>query len=266
MIRVLVCGVAGRMGQRLAHLTEASDDLVLAGATEYEGHPAVGADAGAAIGSQPLGVVVHSTTAPALASADVAICFTTPAATLESASACAGGGVPMVVGTTGFTDGELAEFKRLTAAVACVFAPNFSTAMNVLFKLVEEAARVLGDAYDVEVVEAHHHLKVDAPSGTALRLAEKAASGLDRNLEEVAVHGRQGMVGERTGQEIGIHAIRLGDVAGEHTVMFGGPGEYLALKHCATSRDAFAQGALRAARFAVDAAPGLYDMGDVLGL
>ena len=138
--------------------------------------------------------------------------------------------------------------------------------MNVLFKLVEEAARILGDDYDVEVVEAHHRYKVDAPSGSALRLAERAAAGLGRTLDEVAVHGRHGVTGERTRQEIGIHALRLGDVAGDHSVFFGAAGEYLELRHRATSRDAFALGALRAARFAARAAPGLYDMGDVLGL
>jgi len=266
MVRVAICGVAGRMGQRLAHLALASDEVELTGATEYEGHAGVGGDVGEVIGAPATGVVVKSAAAEAIERADVAICFTTPASTLETAAACAAAGVAMVVGTTGFTDSELAEFKASAAAVACVFAPNFSTAMNVLFRLVEETARILGDDYDVEIVEAHHHLKVDAPSGTALRLGEQAAAGLDRNLSEVAVHGRQGVVGQRTRQEIGMHSIRLGDVAGEHTVMFGAAGEYLALKHCATSRDAFARGALRAAGFAAAAAPGLYDMGDVLGI
>ena len=138
--------------------------------------------------------------------------------------------------------------------------------MNVLFKLVEEAASILGDDYDIEVVEAHHRHKVDAPSGSALRLAERAAAGVGRNLDEVAVHGRQGETGERTRKEIGLHALRLGDVAGDHSVFYGAAGEYLELRHHATSRDAFALGALRAARFAAAAEPGLYDMGDVLGL
>ena len=266
MIRAVVCGVAGRMGQRLADLITASDDMELAGATEHERHESVGRDVGDVIGSRSLGVTVRSAPSQALDRPDVAICFTTPSSTLETVAVCAAAKVPVVVGTTGLTEEELVEFKRSAAPVACVFAPNFSTAMNVLFNLVEEAARILGDEYDVEVVEAHHRLKVDAPSGTALRLAEQAASGLQRNLKEVAVHGRQGLVGARTQQEIGIHAIRLGDLAGEHSVMFGTPGEYLELKHHATSRDAFARGALRAVRFATKAAPGLYDMRDVLGL
>ena len=172
----------------------------------------------------------------------------------------------MVVGTTGFTPEQLEEFKRIVSGITCVFASNFSTAMNVLFKLVEEAASILGDDYDVEVIEKHHRLKVDAPSGSALTLAERAAAGLDRNLREVVVHGREGVVGARTKKEIGMHAIRGGDIAGEHSVLYAAPGEYIELKHLATSRDSFALGALRAARFAATAEPGLYSMGDVLGL
>lgn len=172
----------------------------------------------------------------------------------------------MVVGTTGLTEDQLVEFKRTVAGIPCVFAPNYSTAMNVLFKLVEEAARILGDEYDVEIVEAHHRLKVDAPSGSALRLAEKAAEGLKRKLSDVVVHGREGFTGERTRQEIGMHALRLGDVAGDHSVFFGAPGEFLELRHHATSRDAFALGALRAVHFAARAQPGFYSMFDVLGL
>jgi 4-hydroxy-tetrahydrodipicolinate reductase len=171
----------------------------------------------------------------------------------------------MVVGTTGFTPEQLEEFKRIVSGITCIFASNFSTAMNVLFKLVEEAASILGDDYDVEVIEKHHRLKVDAPSGSALTLAERAAAGLDRNLREVVVHGREGVVGARTEKEIGMHAIRGGDIAGEHSVLYAAPGEYIELKHLATSRDSFALGALRAARFAATAEPGLYSMGDVLG-
>ncbi|MFH1567174.1 MAG: 4-hydroxy-tetrahydrodipicolinate reductase [Gemmatimonadota bacterium] len=266
MTRVVVCGVAGRMGQRLANLIIASPDLELAGATEQPGHEAIGVDAGALAGGRHLGVTVEADLAEVVGRADAVICFTTPAATLGAAAVCAAARTPMVVGTTGLTESELAEFRRLVAPIACVFAPNFSTAMNLLFRLVEEAARILGDDYDVEIVEAHHRLKVDAPSGTALRLAERVAQGLSRDLKEVAVHGRHGLVGARTRPEIGMHAVRLGDLVGEHTVMFGAPGEYLELKHHATSRDAFAAGALRAARFAAAAAPGIYDMGDVLGI
>ena len=266
MTNIAVCGVAGRMGQRLASLIQESDDLALVGGTEYPGHAAIGRDIGSLIGTPELGCTVADNLAQALAQAQLAMAFTTPEATLADAALCAQRGIAMVVGTTGMTAGQLDQFRRTVEAVPCVFAPNFSTAMNVLFKLVEEAARTLGDDYDVEVIEAHHRLKVDAPSGSALRLAERAAAGLERNLNEVVVHGRQGVVGARSAKEIGMHAIRAGDLAGDHTVLYGAPGEYLELRHHATSRDAFALGALRAARFAAQADPGLYDMGDVLGL
>ena len=264
MSSVVVCGIAGRMGQRLGNLILDSDDLQLTGATERPGHDALGRDAGDVLGRGSVGVTV--TDAVGAADADVVIAFTSPEATLADAATCAAAGTAMVVGTTGLTPEQLVEFKKTVAAILCVFAPNFSTAMNVLFKLVEEAARILGDEYDVEVLEAHHRLKVDAPSGSALRLAESAAAGLQRNLDEVVVHGREGVTGERTREEIGMHAMRLGDLAGNHSVFFGAPGEVLELRHHATSRDAFALGALRAARFAVRAKPGLYDMGHVLGL
>ena len=266
MIRAIVCGVAGRMGQRLAHLILESDEMQLVGATEHSAHQAIGQPLGDIIGSSTSAPQVTSVLSDIIDGADVILDFTTPEATLESAAVCSGAGTAMVVGTTGFSEGQLEAFHRTAAPVACVFAPNYSTAMNVLFRLVEEAARILGDEYDVEVVEAHHRLKVDAPSGTALRLAERAAAGLRRTLSEVAVHGRQGIVGARPQQEIGIHAIRMGDVAGDHAVLYGGAGEYLELRHHATSRDAFVRGALRAACFAAEAEPGRYDMGDVLGI
>lgn len=266
MIELVVCGVAGRMGQRLAHLAIASQDLELVGGTEYPGHESVGQDIGDVIGSRRLDQVVVNYLGDVIGTAQVVTTFTTPDATLADAAVCAEKGAAMVIGTTGFSDEQLDELRRTVAPIACVFAPNFSTAMNLLFKLVQEAARILGDDYDVEVLEAHHRFKVDAPSGTALRLAERAAAGLDRNLGEVAVHGREGLVGERTRREIGIHAIRAGDLAGDHTVLFGAAGECLELRHRATSRDAFAVGALRAVRFAAQADPGLYDMGDVLGI
>lgn len=266
MTDVVVCGVAGRMGKRLASLVLESDDLELAGGTEMPGHPAIGRDIGELIGAPALGLAVSDSLAAVVDKAQVVIAFTLPEATLADAAVCAAQGKAMVVGTTGFTEEQQTEFKRRVRPIPCVFAPNYSTAMNLLFKLVEEAALILGDEYDVEVVEAHHRFKVDAPSGTALRLAEKAAEGLGRNLDEVAVHGRQGIVGARTRKEIGIHALRAGDLVGDHTVLFGAPGECLELRHRATSRDAFAQGALRAARFVAGAEPKLYSMWDVLGI
>jgi 4-hydroxy-tetrahydrodipicolinate reductase len=254
------------MGQRLGSLIIDSEDLDLAGGKERPGHPAIGRDLGEVLGSRHMGLKVSDDLGPQAQKGRIAIVFTTPEATLEDAAVCAVKEAAMVVGTTGFSDEQLAEFHRIVQPIPCVFAPNYSTAMNVLFKLVEDAARILGDDYDVEVIEAHHRLKVDAPSGSALRLAEQAAAGLSRNLKEVAVHGREGLVGERSRQEIGIHAIRAGDLAGDHTVLFGAAGEYLELRHHATSRDAFALGALRAVRFVAQASPGFYDMGDVLGI
>ena len=263
-VRIAVCGLGGRMGQRLGNLVLDAEDLELTAASEAPGHDWLGLDAGEVLGRGPLGVKIQ----PAIAAsdADVVVAFTTPEATLADAAACAAAGTAMVAGTTGLSAAQLDEFRAAVAPIPCVFAPNFSTAMNLLFKLVEEAARVLGDDYDIEVVEAHHRHKVDAPSGSALRLAERAAAGVGRNLEEVAVHGREGETGERSRREIGMHALRLGDLAGDHSVVYGSSGEYLELRHHATSRDAFALGALRAARFAAAAGPGLYDMGDVLGL
>ena len=223
MTKIVICGVAGRMGQRLAHLTLAASDLELCGGKERPDHEAVGRDIGEVVGTRRLDLTVSDTLSGIVEPDQVVVCFTTPEATLEDAALCAVRGVPMVVGTTGFTPEQLAEFKRTVADITCVFASNFSTAMNVLFKLVEEAARILGDDYDVEIIEAHHRHKVDAPSGSALTLAERAAAGLGRNLREVAVHGRSGVVGERSRQEIGMHAIRAGDLAGEHTVLYRGP-------------------------------------------
>ena len=266
MTKIVVCGFAGRMGQRLANLSLAAEDLELVGGKEHPAHTAVGRDIGEIIGTQRLNLEVSDTLSGVIDPDRVVVNFTTPEATLEDAALCAERGTSMVVGTTGFTPDQLDEFKHIVANITCVFASNFSTAMNVLFKLVEETARILGDDYDVEITEAHHRHKVDAPSGSALTLAARAAAGLDRNLREVLIHGRQGVVGERTRQEIGMHAIRAGDLAGEHSVLFAAPGEYLELKHHATSRDSFALGALRAARFAAEAEPRLYSMGDVLGL
>ena len=266
MTNIVVCGVAGRMGQRLAHLSLAAEDLQLVGGKEHPAHVAIARDIGEIIGAGRLDLEVRDSLAGLVEADRVVVNFTTPEATLEDAAICAEHGTAMVVGTTGVTPEQLEEFKRIVSGITCVFASNFSTAMNVLFKLVEEAASILGDDYDGEVIEKHHRLKVDAPSGSALTLAERAAAGLDRNLREVVVHGRGGVVGARTKKEIGMHAIRGGDIAGEHSVLYAAPGEYIELKHLATSRDSFALGALRAARFAATAEPGLYSMGDVLGL
>ena len=266
MIGIIMCGIAGRMGGRLAHLVSESEDLALAGGTERAGHAAIGEDVCAVLGGKATGMRVTDDLSRIIERGDVVIDFTEPAATVEAARICGEAGKAMVVGTTGWSTEQRSQFEEAVKTIPCVFAPNYSVGVNVLFKLVEEAARILGDEYDVEIVEAHHRFKKDAPSGTALGLAEAAARGLNRNLEEVAVYGREGLVGQRRREEIGIHAIRAGDIVGEHTVLFGGMGERIELVHRAQSRDTFAQGALRAARFVEKAPPGLYDMGDVLGI
>ena len=266
MIGVIVCGISGRMGGRLARLVSESEDLALVGGTERAGHAAIGEDVSGVLGGKATGLKVTDDLSRIIERGDVVIDFTAPAATLETARICAEVGRAMVVGTTGWSGEQRSQFEEAVRTIPCVFAPNYSVGVNVLFRLVEEAARILGDEYDVEIVEAHHRFKKDAPSGTALGLAEAAARGLNRNLNEVAVYGRAGMVGERRREEIGIHAIRAGDIVGQHTVLFGGIGEQVELAHKAQSRDTFAQGALRAARFVVKKPPGLYDMRDVLGI
>lgn len=252
------------MGGRLARLISECEDLELVGGTERPGHAMVGEDIGAVLGGKTTGMKVTDDLRRFVERGDVVIDFTAPEATVEAARICGEMGKAMVVGTTGWSGEQQTQFEEAVQGIPCVLAPNYSVGVNVLFKLVEEAARILGEGYDVEIVEAHHHFKKDAPSGTALGLAQAAAVGLNRNLDEVAVYGREGMVGQRRKEEIGIHAIRAGDIVGEHTVLFGGIGERVELVHRAQSRDAFAQGALRAVRFVVKAPPGLYDMGDVL--
>ena len=211
-------------------------------------------------------VPVTTDLSKALEDADVVIDFTWPEVILKTAEICGKAKIPLVMGTTGLKKEHLDEFKENVSSIPCVLSPNMSVGVNLLFKLAGEAASILGDDYDVEITEAHHRFKKDAPSGTANRLAEVVADALDRNLEVHARYGRKGITGERTQKEIGIHALRIGDVVGEHTVCFGTIGERIELVHKAQSRDAFAIGALRAAKFVYNTKPGLYDMQDVLGL
>lgn len=267
MTRVGICGIAGRMGVRISHLTLEADDLDLRGGVEFEGSPVVGKDVGEVIGSNHLGVHVVDRLDKIISNVDAVVAFTAPPdGTIEAAKIAGEAGVPMVIGTTGISSEQLETMKTALKDVACVFAPNFSVGVTVLVKLVEEAARILGGEYDGEIVEAHHRFKTDAPSGTALALAEAVARGFERNLQEVGVYGRHGDTGARTREEIGVHAVRAGDIVGEHTVMFGGIGETVQLVHRAQSRDTFAAGVIRAVRFAVQADAGMYDMRDVLGI
>jgi 4-hydroxy-tetrahydrodipicolinate reductase len=264
-MRVAIAGAGGRMGRTLVDLVLSSADLSLAGAIEAEGHAALGRDAAGADGTAS-GVRLTADAAAAAAGAECLIDFSAPAATLAHLEACVKSRVPMVVGTTGLSAQDRARLKSASSRIPIVFAPNMAVGVNALFKLAETAAEVLGDAYDVEIIEAHHRHKVDAPSGTALRLGEIVAAALGRNLEGSAAHGRHGNTGERDRKTIGFHAVRGGDIVGEHTVIFAGEGERVELVVRSTSRVTYALGALRACRFLNGRPPGLYDMQDVLGL
>lgn len=265
-IRVGIAGAAGRMGRALIESCHGDEALAVTAAVEHPASKAVGVDAGVLGGVGELGVAVSGALADVVGDMDVLVDFTLPEATMANLGVCAGAGVPMVVGTTGLTEAQRAEFRAVAARMPLVVAPNMSVGVNLCFKLLAVAAGVLGDDVDVEVVEAHHRHKVDAPSGTALRMGEVVADTLGRKLSECAVYGREGRTGERDRRTIGFETIRAGDIVGEHTVMFAGEGERVEITHRASSRMNFARGAARAARWVHGRAPGLYDMQDVLGL
>lgn len=265
-IRIAVAGAGGRMGRTLVQAVHETQGLVLAAATERDGSSLLGADAGELAGIGHLGVVVRPDLEPVLDAFDVLIDFTTPAATLHHLALCRGSGRRLVIGTTGLDVEQRVAVSAAGEEVAVVFAPNMSVGVNLCFKLLDIAARVLGDEVDIEVIEAHHRHKVDAPSGTALRMGEVVAAALGRDLAEVAVYGREGRTGPRERQTIGFETIRAGDVVGEHTVWFAADGERVEISHKASSRMTFARGAARAAAWVSGRAKGLYDMQDVLGL
>ena len=266
MIKAIVTGVAGRMGGRIVHMMEAAAGIRLVGAVESPGHAAVGKDVGEVVGLPSKGVKVVDSLDQVLPQAEVVIEFTHPEPSLADLRAVADVGKAMVLGTTGFSPPQIAEIQALASRAHLVFAPNMSVGVNLMFKVVADIARVLGDSYDVEIVEAHHRLKKDAPSGTAIKLGQVIAHALGRELEKTGVYARHGIIGQRTDQEIGIQTVRAGDIVGEHTVLFGGMGERIEIIHRAHSRDNFARGAVRAALWIVSQPPGLYDMQDVLGL
>src|SRR6267378_3638526 len=263
---VVVAGAAGRMGNRIVACLADTPGLRLVAALEAPGHPSLGADAGELAGVRKAGIAVGADAAAAITPDRVLIEFSVPEASLDHLRLVAKSGARAVIGTTGFSAAQRAEIGELARRAAILLSPNMSVATNVAFKLLATMAKALGDEYDVEITETHHRFKKDAPSGTALRMAEVVAAALGRDLDQVAVYGRQGLPGERPKREIGILSLRSGDVVGEHTVSFGTLGERLELTHRAHSRDTLAHGALRAARFIVDRAPGLYSMADVLGL
>ncbi len=266
MIKVIVAGAAGRMGGRLVALIKDSTALTLAGAIEGKGHQALGKDAGEIAGCGKVSMPITEDLPALLKQGEVVIDFSTPDATLNHLRAVVQHRRAMVIGTTGFNALELEELKSMARQVPCVCSPNMSVGVNLICKVIGEMAKTLGDEYDIEVIEAHHRLKKDAPSGTALKIAEVLARALNRDLSQVGVYARKGLIGERKKQEIGIQTIRAGDIVGDHTILFGGMGERIEVTHRATSRDTFARGALRAAHWVVRQQPGLYDMMDVLNL
>ncbi|MEW6570546.1 MAG: 4-hydroxy-tetrahydrodipicolinate reductase [Nitrospirota bacterium] len=266
MIKIAVAGAAGRMGSRIAALSKESKGLALAGAFERKGHKDVGKDVGAIVGIGEVGIPILDSLEPIIHNVDLVISFTTVEASLEHLKIASSNGKAMVIGTTGFSKDDFKRVEELTKNIPCVMASNMSMGVNLLLKVIQNIAKVLGDGYDVEIIEAHHRMKKDAPSGTALKMAQVIAEALNRNFDEVAIYARKGIIGERTPKEIGIQTIRAGDIVGEHTVIFGGLGERIEVTHKVSSRDTFARGALRAAAWVYGKQPGLYDMQDVLGL
>jgi 4-hydroxy-tetrahydrodipicolinate reductase len=264
MIRVIINGACGRMGRLIIQGVTQQPDMEIAGAIEYREHPQIGSDAGVVAGIGEIGVAITGNLADVLGSADVVIEFSKPEATVEHLRQVVNADKAMVIATTGYSPDELATINELASQIRCVMAPNMSLGVNVMIQALELIAKALGDDYNIEVIEAHHNHKADAPSGTALRLAETVATALGRDLAEVGVYGRHGIVGARSQKEIGIHAVRGGDIAGDHTVLFATEGEQLSVVHRAHSPESFAKGAIRAARWVVDASKGLHDVSEVL--
>jgi len=265
-MKVIVAGAAGKMGRRVGYMVDRHPGLEYSAGFEAKGSAAIGQDAGELAGIGKNGVAIGEGLASVIDQGDVIIDFTFHQATMTFARLAAQHHKGMVIGTTGLGDDELAELAELATAFPCVQAPNMSICVNVLFKLVKKTAAILGDDYDIEILEAHHNKKKDAPSGTALKLGEMAAEGVGRKLSEVGVFERNGIVGERKQKEIGIQSIRAADIVGEHTVYFAGPGERIELSHRAQTRDHFAHGATVAAAWLQGRPNGLYSMFDVLGL
>jgi 4-hydroxy-tetrahydrodipicolinate reductase len=263
--RIAIAGASGRMGQMLIEAIRASDDCLLTGALDVASSPALGADATAFLGRQS-GVAITSDLSIGLSNAQVLIDFTRPEGTLAHLRVCRELGVNVVIGTTGFNDAQKAEITAAAKDIAIVMAPNMSVGVNVTLKLLEMAAKALSTGYDIEIIEAHHRHKVDAPSGTALKMGEVIADALGRDLKDCAVYAREGVTGERDPSSIGFATIRGGDIVGDHTVLFAGTGERIEITHKSSSRATYAQGSLRAARFLSVQKSGLFDMFDVLNL
>jgi 4-hydroxy-tetrahydrodipicolinate reductase len=266
MVKAIVMGSAGKMGSRIAGIIFGTDGIEVVGAVERKDHPAVGRDLGETAGYGKSGVTITGDLSDCIRKADVVIDFTHHEAAVETLETAVKHKKAIVIGTTGFTPEEMGRIRKIAAKTKCVLAPNMSVGVNVMFKVLENVAGILGDEFDVEIVEAHHNLKKDAPSGTAMKMAQVLAGALGRDLDKVGVYERKGMIGARTKKEIGIQTVRAGDIVGEHWVIFGGLGERLEFIHRAHSRDNFAKGAVRAAKWVVKQKNGFYDMQDVLGL
>jgi 4-hydroxy-tetrahydrodipicolinate reductase len=264
-LRIAIAGASGRMGRMLIEAVLNAPDCELAGALDISGNPALGMDAGAFLG-RSTGVIITSDVAAGLAQAQVLIDFTRPEGTLAHLRVCQQLGVKMVIGTTGFGDADKAQLAQAAQSLAMVMAPNMSVGVNVTLRLLQMAAKALSTGYDIEVIEAHHRHKVDAPSGTALKMGEVIAEALGRDLKDCAVYAREGHTGERDPSSIGFATIRGGDIVGDHTVMFAGTGERVEITHRSGSRSNYAQGSLRAARYLADRSSGMFDMFDVLNL
>ena len=264
MIRVVITGVCGRMGRCITRGIAQQTDMQLIGAVQYPSHPQLGNDAGVVAGIGDIGVTITGKLDDVLHSSDVVIDFSKPNATLEHLQQIVDADKAMVLGTTGFSPDDLVTIKVLAPQIRCVMAPNMSLGVNVMIQALELIAKALGNDYNIEVIEAHHNHKADSPSGTAFRVAETITTALEHDLDEVGIYGRHGIVGARPKKQIGIHAVRGGDITGDHTVLFATEGEQLSVVHRAHSPEAFAKGAIRAARWVVNAPKGLHDVSEVL--
>ncbi len=266
ILKAIVVGAAGRMGLRLLAMIRENPAFLLVGAVERKDHPYLGRDAGEMAGLGKCQVPLSGNLSEVISSGDLVIDFTTAETSLKNLRVIVEHGKSAVIGSTGFTSVQMDEIRVFAQKVPCVLSPNMSVGVNVMFRVIGDLARILGEEYDLEVIEAHHRMKKDAPSGTALKMGQILAQARKGNLDEVGIYERKGLIGERKRTEIGMQTIRAGDIVGEHTVIFGGMGERLEVTHRAHSRDNFARGAVRAALWVAKQKPGLYDMQDVLGL
>jgi len=266
MIKVVVCGGCGKMGSKVAQLINQNEDMTLVGVIESPSHPDTGKDWGTTIGLGKTDIIISDNLEETIQKADQVVEFTNPPVSIQHLEIASKYKKAMIVGTTGFSSEEIEKIKNLASDIPFLLSPNMSLGVNLLFKLAAEIATVLRDDYDIEIMEAHHRFKKDAPSGTAKKLAQEIARAKNINLDEVAIYGREGLIGERKRGEIGIHSIRSGDITGEHTVMFTTLGERLELTHKVHSRDTFAYGTIQAIKFMEDKPAGFYEMKDVLNI